>query len=229
MKILITAGSTRTMIDQVRCISNVFKGRTGEAIANYIASEKDQHEVTLLSSTDPETSLLEKSNFNFIKYRTYDDLYEMMQAEITTGDYDVVVHSAAVSDYKPAGVFFDEGGNGTRLKEIDSSSKVGSDHEELFLRMIPTEKIVDKIRDPWGFKGVLVKFKLQVDMKDLKLIDVAFNSMKHSEADIMVANCLEWSRNRAYILSDRSPGFNAKMVKRIDLPQKLLVQIKDKV
>ena len=29
MKILVTAGNTQTPIDQVRCITNVFSGRTG--------------------------------------------------------------------------------------------------------------------------------------------------------------------------------------------------------
>ena len=34
---------------------------------------------------------------------------------------------------------------------------------------MPTEKIVDKIKGDWGFKGQLVKFKLQVGISDDEL------------------------------------------------------------
>jgi len=47
MKVLITAGSTNVMIDQVRCISNIFKGKTGNAIARFF---NDTEEVTIILS-----------------------------------------------------------------------------------------------------------------------------------------------------------------------------------
>jgi phosphopantothenate---cysteine ligase (CTP) len=218
MKILITAGSTKTMIDQVRCISNVFKGRTGFEISKYL-TEKG-HQVKLITSN---TEIIPDHYWADVeKYRTYDELYDLMKEHISTGDYDVVIHSAAVSDYKPVATCVKVNGH---LKEIDSSSKVGSEHSELYLKMIPTEKIIDKIRSEWGFKGTLVKFKLQVNMLDCELIDIAVDSMRHSEADIIVANCLEWSRERAYIIRDKAPAFNMENVQRNDLPKKLLEEI----
>ena len=40
MRVLVTAGSTNVMVDKVRSISNIFKGRTGAEIAKYFAEHK---------------------------------------------------------------------------------------------------------------------------------------------------------------------------------------------
>lgn len=227
MKVLVTAGSTNVMIDQVRCISNIFKGRTGNSIAQYLRF--DNHDVTLLTSD----RYYECSGMKIVLFKTYDELYSLMKKEITKGGYDVVIHSAAVSDYKVDATFsclHEEclGGESLgmakrfELARIDSSKKISSNNRELFLRLIPTEKIIDKIRDPWGFKGKLVKFKLQVGMSDEELIKIASKSRRDSNADIIVANCLEWSKERAYIIkSDKDGNDCVSQCPRRDLPARL--------
>jgi phosphopantothenate-cysteine ligase/phosphopantothenoylcysteine decarboxylase/phosphopantothenate--cysteine ligase len=218
MKVLITAGSTKTMIDQVRCITNVFKGRTGADMAEYFGA--NGHYVDLLTSN---TDIKLMNNVMVLPhYKTYDDLFESMKKFITMKKYDVIIHSAAVSDYKPDGIFKPDMSSGElELECVSSATKVSSDHDELYIKMIPTEKIIDKIRSEWGFEGTLVKFKLQVDMKDKELISVAQESRKASNADIIVANCLEWARERAYICDDNG-HLN---VKRCNLSKKLLEKI----
>ncbi|HVL11743.1 MAG TPA: phosphopantothenoylcysteine decarboxylase, partial [Gemmata sp.] len=48
MNVLVTAGNTQTPVDRVRCITNIFSGRTGGQIA---ARAYDRgHAVTLLTS-----------------------------------------------------------------------------------------------------------------------------------------------------------------------------------
>ena len=48
MKILVTAGNTQTPVDRVRCITNIFSGKTGARIA---ASAYDRgHDVSLFTS-----------------------------------------------------------------------------------------------------------------------------------------------------------------------------------
>ena len=74
----------------------------------------------------------------------------------------MVVHAAAVSDYAVAGVF--AGGADV------SAGKVKSSHPELWLKLTPTPKLVDRIRDPWGFRGTLVKFKLEVGLGEPELL-----------------------------------------------------------
>jgi len=101
MKVLVTAGSTNVMIDKVRCISNIFKGKTGADIA--VEFGKAGCDVTLLTSAPSSLSACSpyylKSN-SVIQYKTYDELYDLMKHHICNHAYDVVIHSAAVSDYK---------------------------------------------------------------------------------------------------------------------------------
>lgn len=203
MKVLITAGSTNVMIDKVRCISNIFKGRTGSEIArNFFYSA---HDVTLITSNPNHHLITNVKGLNVLSYKTYDELYSLMEQEITTANYDVVIHSAAVSDYKVEGTYtINDFGNGLELTKMNPIAKIPSTETNLYLKLVQTEKIVDKIRDPWGFNGILVKFKLQVGMTNEELINIAHKSRKASKADFIVANCLEWSKDRAYILSDDS-------------------------
>lgn len=196
-KVLVTAGATTVPIDKVRAISNIFKGRTGTDIARHFA--KKGHEVTLITSNPDLLKKDDAARMRILPYKTYDQLLQAMEKEIVEGGYDVIIHSAAVSDYKVGGVFYKNGKG--RLVGVDNSKKLSSDHAELFLRLVPTEKIVDKIRNPWGFAGYLVKFKLQVGISDDELKIIAKKSRKASQADMIVANCLEWSRKRAEIIT----------------------------
>jgi phosphopantothenate---cysteine ligase (CTP) len=202
-RILVTAGSTEVPIDQVRVISNIFRGRTGVTIAKYFADMG--HEVTLINSN---LSLLQEADFKcnriktVIHYKTYDQLYGAMEDAIrySSQPFDVVIHSAAVSDYSVDGVYSTLPTG--QLVLVDSATKVSSEHRELYLRMVQTEKIVDLIRESWGFSGYLVKFKLQVGITDEDLLAIAEKSRIASRANMIVANCLEWSRERAYVMVD---------------------------
>ncbi len=216
-KVLVTAGNTRIPIDRVRGIDNIFKGKTGAAIASYFA--KKGFDVTLLTShpklVAPETHL------KVMGFDTYDNLVSMMEQEIKTHEYDLVIHSAAVSDYRVEGTYkrIDK-----ELVKLDSSGKIGSDHKELWMKLVPTMKIVDQIRDPWGFNGTLVKFKLQVGMPDKELVDVATRSMQHSHADLIVANTLEGMNQKAFIIKARE-GYSPVCVDRDALPAALHEEI----
>ena len=214
MRVLITSGSTQIPIDQVRVISNVFKGRTGFEIANHFIDQGDN--VTFLTSNDQNRSdlLLRKRWYKnhpcAILYKTYDELYANMEDEIRNYHYDLIIHSSAVSDYKVAKITNADG-------EEQTDGKVSSKHKHLVIHLAPTEKIIDKIKGEWGFKGTLVQFKLEVARTDEELCEIARKSMKHSGADIIVANCIEWSKERAYI------GTNLAFLEtsRVDLPRNL--------
>ena len=186
MRVLVTAGNTHTPIDRVRVITNVFSGRTGATIAAEFG--RRGHDVTLLTS-QPETA----GDTPTRTYRTYDDLAGLMAEVIPAGGWDVIVHAAAVSDYAVAGVFA-----GDERRDV-SAGKVKGSHPELWLRLTPTAKLVDRIRSDWGFRGVLVKFKLEVGVTEAELLAVAERSRVTSAADLMVANTLETMHDRAYL------------------------------
>jgi phosphopantothenoylcysteine synthetase/decarboxylase len=77
--------------------------------------------------------------------------------------------------------------------------KVSSSHPEMWLRLVPTPKLVDQMRSPWGFPGVLVKFKLEVGVAEERLLEIAEQSRQQSDADLMVANTLEGMHEWAYL------------------------------
>ncbi len=210
MNVLVTAGNTQTPLDRVRCITNIFSGRTGARVAAVAAARG--HAVTLLTS-HPE-ALDAGSGVRVRPYRTFDDLDSLMAEEVASGRYDAVIHAAAVSDYHVAGVFGDRDG---KLDDV-SAGKVRSSHPELWLRLVPAPKLIDKVRGEWGFAGTLVKFKLEVGVSDEELLDVAERSRTHSGADLMCANTLEGMHDWAFV---GGPG-GYRRVGRADLAPALV-------
>lgn len=189
MNILVTAGNTRTMIDRVRCITNIFTGRTGATIAAEAANRG--HAVTLLTS-QPQTA--EGIGVRVRAYQTFEELEALMAEAITGGGFDAVIHSAAVSDYHCAGVYAgDTPFDGTTLPAVTdvSAGKVKSSHPEVWIRLTRAPKLVDKVRSEWSFRGVLVKFKLEVGVSEAELREIAERSRVQSYADLMSANTLD--------------------------------------
>ncbi|MDQ2731145.1 MAG: bifunctional phosphopantothenoylcysteine decarboxylase/phosphopantothenate synthase [Armatimonadota bacterium] len=241
MKFLITGGNTTVPIDRVRHITNGFSGRTGASIAR--CAHEAGHDVTLLTSRPESLGDLIPSEpsperWRTLRYETFDDLMTAMQKEIQGGQHDVVIHSAAVSDYRVADTYMPAAGvyavqegsdmiwrseDGMPLRLVSAAAgKVKSNAPELWLRLIPTPKIIDCIRSDWGFGGVLVKFKLEVGVEERELLDIAERSRQHSGADLMVANTLETAPCRAYI--GPTPEGYTQIVRRA-LPSTLLERV----
>ena len=80
-----------------------------------------------------------------------------------------------------------------------AAGKVKSGEPELWLRLTRAPKLVDRVRTDWGFRGILVKFKLEVGVGDAQLLEVAERSRRHSGADLMVANTLEGAAEWAFL------------------------------
>jgi phosphopantothenate---cysteine ligase (CTP) len=232
MNVLVTAGNTQTPIDRVRCITNIFTGRTGATIA--VRAAERGHAVTLLTS-HPEAvgfspslsgtgdalgSSLQPNPLTpfpareggtkptIRTYRTFDDLQTAMSELIPRGAFDAIIHCAAVSDYHCDGVFapaegtsFDRSSLHWRGEAMVDrlAGKVKSDADELWIRMKRAPKLIDQIRMPWGFGGVLVKFKLEVGISDEELLAIAERSRAQSQADLMVANMLEGASSYAFL------------------------------
>jgi phosphopantothenoylcysteine synthetase/decarboxylase len=230
MNILVTAGNTLVPIDRVRCLSNVFTGRTGAAIA--LCAHGRGHAVTLLTSHPEAVAAPPAERWTLLRYRTFEDLQDLMEERITRGGLDAVVHCAAVSDYLSAGVYapaehthfrpedgtWQGGGAGPPTLIDRAAGKVKSDEPELWLRLVRAPKLIDRIRRDWGFSGLLVKFKLEVGVGDERLLEIAERSRTHSAADLMVANTLEGAGAYAYV----GPlGGSYECVRRGELAERL--------
>lgn len=238
MKIVVTAGNTLVPIDRVRCITNIFTGRTGAQIAWH--AHQLGHDVTLLTSHPEALDELNRplQSLQVQRYRTFEDLQSLLQQATQHTNTDVLIHCAAVSDYLAAGVFapapttrFDVKNHNWTSTCNDApalvdrqAGKVKSDEPELWLRLVRAPKLVDMVRSAWGFSGVLVKFKLEVGIDDEQLLAIAERSRKHSSANLMVANTLEGSAEWAYL----GPIAGAyQHVPRAELAQRLLEAIEN--
>lgn len=97
-KIVVTAGPTREKIDPVRYISNYSSGKMGYAIAE--AARDRGADVTLISGP---TALSIPSGVTFVPVES---VQEMLDAVLQVyPQADVVIKSAAVSDYRPEQVY----------------------------------------------------------------------------------------------------------------------------
>jgi hypothetical protein len=103
---------------------------------------------------------------------------------------------------------------------------VKSSEDELWVRLKRAPKLIDSVRGPWGFRGVLVKFKLEVGLSDEQLLQVAEASRVQSDADLMAANTLEGASSYAF-LGPLQGGY--ERVTRADLPRRLLEEIERRV
>jgi phosphopantothenate-cysteine ligase/phosphopantothenoylcysteine decarboxylase/phosphopantothenate--cysteine ligase len=239
MRILVTAGNTQTPLDSVRCITNVFSGRTGTGIA--AEAHARGHDVCLLTShpelARPATRV--EGEWQVRPFRTFDDLHALLANAVQTERFDAVVHCAAVSDFHVGGIFSPAAGT-----EFDASTgswhapkpcrspqlsdaaagKVKSDSCELWLRLLPNPKLIDRVRQPWGFTGVLVKFKLEVGASESLLRDIAERARRQSDADLIVANTLEGMHEWA-LLGDRTGQY--EHISRSQLATCLIDSVED--
>ncbi|MGA1824926.1 MAG: phosphopantothenoylcysteine decarboxylase [bacterium] len=169
--ILITAGPTWVPIDEIRIITNISTGETGYNIAK--KALEIGYNVTLLMG--PGSVELDKTYFGpieLIRFNYYTELLSHMKILLLSRKYHIIIHSSAVSDYM--------------IKET-IPGKIRSGLPNLQLTLEPTIKIVDKIKE-WAKDIILVKFKLECHRAESDIIDIAYQSLVNSKADIVVAN-----------------------------------------
>lgn len=102
-KVLITGGPTNEYIDEVMKITNMSSGKIAIELAEYFTN--DGYEVTLLLTKTIKNPILDnlckKENFALTRFETTDELLNAITTLSTVTQYDIVIHSAAVADYKP--------------------------------------------------------------------------------------------------------------------------------
>jgi phosphopantothenoylcysteine synthetase/decarboxylase len=210
-RILITAGSTWIPIDTVRVITNIFKGKIGLTIAESAAKMEARVTLLLGPSLDISNSKFSE-NLQIVRFKYFDDLDSLITKNLTEQEFDTVIHSAAVSDFRLA-------------KPYDG--KIKSNVEKLILELVPTKKIIDGIRK-LAPKAFLVKFKLEVGITPEKLMKVAMDSLMQSKADLIVANIYDpkFTDHEAYIID--VDGGSRKVTGREAIAGEILKSIHDR-
>lgn len=191
-KILVTAGPTWIPVDAIRVLSNISSGLTGTFIARYAAAQGA--DVTLLLGPGflekDRTLRGKKQKLKIIRFKYFNELSSLLKKELRRQKYDVIIHSAAVSDYKPT-------------QRIKKKIKSGKNSLSIFLK--PTAKLIDKIKR-YARGSFLVMFKLETERSKNRLINTAYKNMMRSKADLVVANNLKditKNRHKAYIIDSK--------------------------
>lgn len=189
MKILVTSGGTSEKIDRVRSITNHSSGRLGKIITETLL--KAGHEVCLISTLQA-VKPVSHPNLTIIEIKNTADLMKIMKDMVM--DYQVLIHSMAVSDYTPVFMTgFEEVQASQDLTEFldrkNQETKISSKNEVQVLFLKKNPKIISLVKK-WNPKIHLIGFKLLVDVSQEHLIRIARESLEKNQADLIVANDL---------------------------------------
>ncbi|WP_297665226.1 phosphopantothenate--cysteine ligase [uncultured Streptococcus sp.] len=202
MNILITSGGTSEKIDQVRSITNHSTGQLGKMIAEHCLAEGAS--VTLLTTA----KAVKPDPHEKLTIKIIEDTEQLLTTmEELVAAHDVLIHSMAVSDYKPVYMArFEEvlaSSDVTEfLEKSNSESKISSsdDYQVLFLKKNP--KIISKVKE-WNPNIRLIGFKLLVGVSKEELLAAARASLEKNQAELIVANDLteiSSGQHHAYLL-----------------------------
>jgi phosphopantothenoylcysteine decarboxylase/phosphopantothenate--cysteine ligase len=204
-KILVTAGGTFEAIDGVRGISNRSSGKMGAAIAD--VCYKEGAAVLLLrarSAVHPTYPIKEQ------EFENASELSALIKHHIK--DFDIVFHTAAVSDY---------------AVESPLTGKLDS-VKSLTLKLKPTEKIISKMKE-WNPNILLIGFKAVWNLTEKEKIKEGNRKLQSSKADYVVVNDISRTdigfqndNNEVVLVARKGEPKNIPKMSKIDLSSKII-------
>ena len=178
-RILITAGGTREQIDSVRYIGNMSSGRTASRLADELTAAG--HQVTWLGA---ENAKRPDSVNQLVTFYSFSDLETRLRDLLSTGEHDIVIHAAAVSDFSVAALETDDG------HILHQQGKLSSD-SDLLLRLKRNPKLLGQLKS-WSANPALkvIGFKLtDTDDQQQRIVAVK-KQLDDSGVDAVVHNDL---------------------------------------
>lgn len=197
-RVLITAGPTWVPIDSVRVISNSATGKTGILLAEEL--RRLGAKVTLLLGAVEACCL--SDNIRLVRFKFFEELKAKLKKELALRKYSIVIHSAAVSDFRPAKIY---------------SDKISSKKRDFLLRLKPTVKLIGLIKKARSSLFIVAfKFKPQAKKKDL-IREAKIMQNKYA-CRLVVANTIYHGHYLAYLLGEGAhlsgPLYNKKQLVR---------------
>lgn len=211
LNILVTAGATSEPIDPVRMVTNISSGQTGLKICQHLS---DKFQVTLIGSSslkDKITNL--NSSIKYIEYLTFKDLELRLKETLENHNYDVVIHLAAVSDYSPDKLYYEnqtiklptkdkislgETKDFTQNAQTGSNLKSAESKSQFTIEFKKNKKLIDQIKSFSKNKDIkLIGFKL-LRTEDLNKIQFEIDKILKS-SDYVVVNDLKNISDKQHI------------------------------
>ncbi len=226
-RILLTGGPTNEFVDEVMKITNMSTGGTTVDFAAAALDKGDEVTAVLCNSVLGSAryarllSEHDASRLKIIAIETTQDMYDALKAEAESGKpYDVVIHAAAVGDYKPQFSFRMEDMAAEiteaimqqeRLNReetealilkvmtdprctVRDDSKISSYEPNLTVKLTLTTKIIANLRT-WFPRASIIGFKLLENVPREHLIEVARKLCVKNNVDFIMANDLALIRN----------------------------------
>lgn len=222
-RILITAGPTNEYIDEVMKITNMSTGRLGIELTKRFLEEGSK--VTLIATRSVIRSglfekyhLIDNPGLKNIPIETTEDMYNALEKE-RENNYDLVIHSSAVGDYKPEFSFRMEDMAeeiATAIAEgkityeeilniltkpsckVNDDTKISSYEPHLTVKLTLTTKLISHLKE-WYPNSILVGFKLLENVPKEHLMEVAQKLCIKNNMDYIIANDLHDLRNGEHL------------------------------
>lgn len=235
-RILVTAGGTRELIDDVRMITNRSTGKLGSLIADVFTARGAL--VTYLYANHAIQPNFEP--YRKIQIKTTAQLLDTFNKLLEEEKYDAICHLMAVSDFSPFG--YCETGkledNSTNLLNSQitplNESKISSKLNGFALFFKNSPKVINVIRTLQP-NTILVGFKLLSNSNDIKLLSAAKYVLESAKCDFVVANdqsniSLSKNKHEAFIIdkSGNREDMHSKEEIAIKVAQMVCDEIKNR-
>lgn len=214
-KIIITGGPTNEYIDEVMKITNMSTGSLSVNLAKLFLDA--DYQVTLILNHSVNADKLEqsnkaKANLEIVRVETTEEMTDALIVESKKGKADVLIHAAAVGDYKGEYTFLLEDmaaylwnrierGEIKSMEDVlsafenkdayslDNSSKISSYQQNLTVKLGLTFKIISKLRELYP-DTILIGCKLLEDVSKEELYEAAQHLCTKNDMDYIMANDL---------------------------------------
>jgi phosphopantothenoylcysteine decarboxylase/phosphopantothenate--cysteine ligase len=173
LRVLISAGGTREPLDPVRFLGNRSSGRQGVALA--AAAAERGASVTLLAA---HLEVTVPDGITVVPVQTAADLDEAARAHAPQSD--LVIMSAAVADYRPAGV-------------AEEKIKKESTGERMTLELVRNPDILATLAAERHDGQVVVGFAAETAPDEDELVRIGRAKLERKGCDYLVLNRVGWS------------------------------------
>lgn len=201
-RFLITGGATREYLDDVRFLSNPSTGLSAFQVAQALINHGAE---ILLILGEGHTLDVDRISFPVKIVRSTKDMYDEIQKELSNSDYHGLIAVAAVSDYRPH----------------YQMGKIPSKQTDLKLELVPTVKILEKIRE--SFPNLyLVAYKAEVGITEDELLKRGREFQEKHRLDMVCANWVGEPKkgfasetNDIFVIRSRIPLIHLKGSKKM--------------
>lgn len=209
LRLLVTAGPTIEYIDPIRMITNKSSGKMGIAVA--VEALRRGAEVTLVYGPG---TVSPPKDARVINVETTSEMHQAVISELKSTQYDVFIAAAAAADFTPKKVYD---------HKVPTHTK-----PELALRLKPTPKMIDEVKkvSPDTF---LVAFRAEYKLSNNELIESAYERLKASNADLIVANDVgregagfKADTNEVFIIGKDKEVVHVPLTSKQEIARKLL-------